>query len=83
MGFMKSSGVAEDFPAPVAGSSKNDPVIPEAEAAAASNSSLKLNRAVEPGEDNGRPVDLFVGIRLFGRRHLFVGDGHFLIFVVF
>ena len=69
MGFMKSSGVAEDFPAPVAGSPKNDPVIPEAEAASASNNSLKLNRAFEPHEDNGRPVDLFVGIRLFANKN--------------
>lgn len=69
MGFMKSSGVAEDFPAPVAGSPKNDVGIPEAEAADASTNSLKLNRAFEPAEDNGREVDLFVGIRLFANKN--------------
>lgn len=69
MGFMKSSGVAEDFPPPTAGSPKNDPSIPEAEATSASISSLKLNRAFESAEDNGRPVDLFVGIRLFANKN--------------
>jgi hypothetical protein len=69
MGFMKSSGVAEDFPEPGASSPKNIVEIPEAEAAAASTNSLKLNRAVEPAEDNGRPVDLFVGIRLFANKN--------------
>jgi hypothetical protein len=69
LGFMKSSAVAEDFPAPVAGTPKNDPTIPEAEATAAASSSLKLNRAFEPAEPDGRPVDLFVGVRLFADKN--------------
>jgi hypothetical protein len=69
LGFMKSSAVAEDFPAPVAGTPKNDPSIPEAEATAAASSSLKLNRAFEPAVPEGRPVDLFVGVRLFADKN--------------
>jgi hypothetical protein len=66
---MKSGAVAEDFPAPVPGTPKNDPSIPEAAATAAASSSLKLNRAFEPAEDAGRPVDLFVGVRLFADKN--------------
>lgn len=70
LGFMKSSGVAEDFPAPTAGSPKNDVSVPEAEATAAAVSSLKLNRAIEPSLDaNGNPIDQFVGIRLFADKN--------------
>jgi hypothetical protein len=70
MGFLKSSGVAEDFPPPQAGSPKNDVGIPEAEAASASTSSVQLNRAFEPSLDaNGNPVDQFVGIRLFADKN--------------
>jgi len=70
MGFMKSSGVAEDFPPPVAGTPKNDVTIPEAEAAAASNNSLKLNRAFEPiVDEDGNAIDQFVGIRLFADKN--------------
>jgi hypothetical protein len=69
LGFMKSNAVAEDFPAPVAGAPKNDPSIPAAAATAAAASSLKLNRTIEPAEDAGRPVDLFVGIRLFADKN--------------
>lgn len=70
LGFMKSSGVAEDFPAPVAGSQKDDVTIPEAEATAASTSSLKLNRAFEPiVDEDGNAIDQFVGIRLFADKN--------------
>ena len=70
MGFMKSSGVAEDFPEPPAGSRKNIVDIPEAEAAAASTSSLKLNRAFEPSVDeDDNAIDQFVGIRLFADKN--------------
>ncbi len=70
LGFMKSSGVAEDFPPPPAGSPKNDVGVPEAEATAAAISSLKLNRVLEPSPDaNGNPIDQFVGIRLFADKN--------------
>jgi hypothetical protein len=70
MGFMKSSGVAEDFPPPQAGPPKGDIGVPEAEATSASTSSLKLNRAFEPEKDaNGNPIDQFVGIRLFADKN--------------
>jgi len=69
LGFMKSSAVEEDFNRSVAGSGKDDPSIPEAVATAKAVSSLAADLVIEAAEDEGRPVDLFVGIPLFADKN--------------
>jgi hypothetical protein len=69
LGFMKSSAVEEDFNRSVAGNGKDDPSIPEAVATAKAASSLASDLVIKPAEDDGRPVDLFVGIPLFADKN--------------
>jgi len=69
LGFMKSNAVEEDFNRSVAGNGKDDPSIPEAVATAKAVSSLASDLVIQPAEDEGRPVDLFVGIPLFADKN--------------
>ncbi|WP_193210457.1 Amuc_1099 family pilus-like system protein [Luteolibacter marinus] len=69
LGFMKSGAVETDFDHSLAGSGKDDVGIPEAAATTKAINSLKSNRVIEPGDDDGRPVDIFVGIPLFADKN--------------
>ena len=69
LGFMKTSAVETDFAHSLVGSGKDDPTIPEAAATTKAINSLKSNRTIDPGDDDGRPVDLFVGIPLFADKN--------------
>jgi hypothetical protein len=69
LGFMKSSAVEEDFNRSVSGNGKDDPSIPEAVATAKAASSLASDLVIKPAEDEGRAVDLFVGIPLFADKN--------------
>lgn len=69
LGFMKSSAVTEDFSRTGAGAGKNEVTIPEAEATAKAVGSLTADRVIESGDDDGRPVDLFVGVPLFADKN--------------
>jgi hypothetical protein len=69
LGFMKSNAVEEDFNRAVTGSGKDDPSIPEAVATSKAVSSLAADLVIEAAEDEGRPVDLFVGIPLFADKN--------------
>ncbi|TAE77573.1 MAG: hypothetical protein EAZ84_04120 [Verrucomicrobia bacterium] len=69
LGYVKSNAVDADFSRAVAGDGKNDPSIPEALATSKAVSSLASDRVIETAEDEGRPVDLFVGIPLFADKN--------------
>lgn len=68
MGFLKSGAVEADFSQTLSGGGKSDASIPAAAETVKAANSLVLNRTMEMGDDDGRPVDLFVGIPLYANR---------------
>lgn len=69
LGFMKIGAVEEDFSHSLAGSGKDDPSIPEAAATTKAINSLKSDRVIGAGDDDGRQVDLFVGVPLYADKN--------------
>lgn len=65
LGWQKQSSVAEDFGNEPVGTGANDPAVKGADLVSTANSSFKLKRGWEQGDDSGRPVDLFTGVALF------------------
>lgn len=69
LGFMKSSAVETDFAHTTAGTGKNDPGIPQAEATARAVASLTTNLSIAQAVDQEWPVDLFTGIPLYADKN--------------
>jgi hypothetical protein len=69
LGFMKSGAVENDFnrTAPTSGGKEIE--VPQAAATSKAVSSLTSNRVIEQAEDDGSPIDLFVGIPLFADKN--------------
>ena len=67
-GWAKVGSVDEDFSSSLRGAGNSNPAIEGAGAVSKALASLKLERSLAPGDDNGRSVDLFTGIPLFVKR---------------
>jgi len=65
MGWSSLNGIKEEFGAPLSGRGNNDPAVKDASLIDKAKSSMQLDRSITPADDNGRPVDLFVGVPLF------------------
>jgi hypothetical protein len=64
-GYLKLSGVDDDFAVEFSGSGKNDPAVADAGLVAKASAGLAGPRVWDQADVSGRPVDLFTGIPLF------------------
>jgi hypothetical protein len=64
-GWLKLSGVDEDFATEFAGSGNNTPAVADADLVTKASSSLASPRVWDQADVSGRPVNLFTGIPLF------------------
>lgn len=69
LGFLRTSAVSNDFSSTVTAGGGKEVAVPEAEATARAVSSLTSNRNIVQASQDGRDVDLFVGIPLFADKN--------------